>query len=97
MKDMEKIVYVAVDRRERTRVYSGTVSDLAQVVFGYTLECGWGRNPSINKNPKTLKSLISNLNKSVHETQGCCYNQDYYFATTKDEAIENGWSISEAI
>jgi len=38
--------------------------------FGYTLQCGqsWQHEPGnkkINRNPKTIKSLISNLNNAV--------------------------------
>lgn len=46
--------------------------------FAYTLEVGNSWNPKINRNPKTAKGLISALNKSVTETQGSCYDPNYY-------------------
>lgn len=59
---------------------SETTDTLENLVkhFGYTLECGNSWNPKINRNPKTAKGLISALNKSVSETQGACYDPDYY-------------------
>jgi hypothetical protein len=57
--------------------YSGTVEELVKT-FSYTLDSGAGYNPKINRNPKTVKSLVTALNKSVEETQGACYSQDSY-------------------
>ena len=52
--------------------------------FGYTLECGasWQHergNKKINRNPKTIKSLITNLNNASDNSarNGC---GDYYEA-----------------
>ena len=64
-------------RSSRDYYYKGTLSQLAEC-FGYTLECGNSWNPKIPTKPKTAKSLVSALNKSVYETQGSCYSQDYY-------------------
>jgi hypothetical protein len=61
--------------------YSGTVAELV-AKFSYTLESGHGYNPKINVNPKTAKSLVTALNKSVEETQGACYSQDSYELAT---------------
>lgn len=92
---MAKVVYIAKEHRERVSVYAGTVETLVSRAFGYTLECGNSWNRKINRNPKSEKALVSALNKSVDETQGGCYSRDYYFATTKDEVISNGWNIYE--
>ncbi len=62
--------------RGNEKIIEGTLEELTQY-FGYTLECGHSWNPKINKNPKNLKSLISNINKSYKETQGSCYDPDY--------------------
>jgi hypothetical protein len=64
-------------RRGNQTETSGTVEELTKY-FGYTLECGNSWNPKINRNPKTAASLITALNKSVAETQGSCYDPDYY-------------------
>ena len=79
-----KIYYLAKERKGKTRIVSGTVKDLTNY-FGYTLMCGNSRNGKISTTPKTMTSLVGNLNKSVYETQGGCYDQDYYWAATKEE------------
>ena len=71
------IVYKYYARSSRDYFVKGTLPELIDY-FGYTLECGNSWNPRITRNPKTAKSLISALNKSVKETQGSCYNQDFY-------------------
>lgn len=58
--------------------WTGTVEDLRSNVFGYTLECGNSWNHKINRFPKTGKALVKALNQSVDETQGGCYERDYY-------------------
>ena len=76
---MEKtyIIYKYYGRSSRDYFYKGTLPQLIDC-FSYTLECGNSWNPRIPRYPKNIKSLISALNKSVKETQGGCYNQDFY-------------------
>lgn len=72
--------YTITATRHRTGsgiTLSGTVAELVQSC-SYTLEVGasWERekgNKKINRNPKTIKSLISNLNnaKSNAAANGC--------------------------
>lgn len=64
-------------RRGNQSEFTGTIESLVKD-FSYTLECGNSWNPKINRNPKTAKSLVSALNKSVAETMGACYDPDYY-------------------
>jgi hypothetical protein len=50
--------------------------------FGYTLETGKSYeyekgNYKINTNPKSAKTLISNLNKAAHN-RGRSYQSEYY-------------------
>lgn len=90
---MGKIVYIAKERNGKVSIFSGTVEDLAESTFSYTLECGNICNPKIKKHPKTVSSLVSNLNKAVDETQGACYTRDYYYEISKEEAINNGYII----
>jgi len=45
--------------------------------FSYTLLTGNEYDSKINKNPKTISQLISNLNKSVSVTQNS-YDRDSY-------------------
>lgn len=59
-------------RSNSTTRYSGTVEELV-MIFSYTLECGASYqhekgNKKINRNPKTIKSLISNLNNAVNNS-----------------------------
>ena len=91
---MAKVFYVASEHRGRTTVWAGTIDQLVNV-FGYTLECGHGWNPRVNRNPKTIKALISALDKAVNTTQGGCYDRDCYYETTKENAIAKGWNIRE--
>lgn len=64
-------------RKGKTSEISGTMEELNKY-FEYTLMCGNSSNQKISLKPKTGKSLVSNLNKSVAENQGCCYDPDYY-------------------
>lgn len=55
-------------RADSTSEFTGTIPELLED-FSYTLECGasWEHekgNSKINRYPKTIKSLVSNLNKS---------------------------------
>ena len=81
----KKIVYVAKTRKDRTTIWAGTVEELITKVFGYTLECGNSWNRKISREPKSVASLVTNLNKSVDETQGGCFNRDYYEVATKEQ------------
>ena len=70
----EKIFYVKKTRSgmngSRETVFEGTLDYLKSRVFGYILECGHSWNHKINPNPKTIKALISSINKSYDETEG---------------------------
>ena len=81
----KKIAYVAKTRRGRTTIWAGTIEELRTNVFGYTIECGNSWNKKISREPKTVASLVSNLNKSVDETQVSCYERDYYEVATKEQ------------
>ena len=55
----------------------GTIQELTKY-FSYTLECGNIYNSKINRTPKTIKSLISNLEKTYdekHETVTLSYKE----------------------
>jgi hypothetical protein len=69
-------VYTVVKTRDRGDrpglEFTGTVSELVEK-FSYTLECGqsWQHekgNKKINRNPKTIDGLITNLNNAVNNT-----------------------------
>lgn len=64
-------------RRDTVREVSGTVEELIEN-FRYTLEAGNSYNSKISTQPKTIKSLVSALNKSVDVLQVGSYNPDYY-------------------
>ena len=63
--------------RGRKNEVTGTLEYLKDY-FGYTLECGHSWNRRINPDPKTFKALVNALNASVRETQGSCWDPDYY-------------------
>ena len=89
---MEKIYYIKKYHRGNFTIIKGTIDAFVHRYFGYTLDCGHSWNSKINPEPKTYKSLISNLNKSFHETQGSCYDQDYV-----DEATESDYINAESL
>ena len=64
-------------RRGRESEITGTLTELVEY-FKYTLECGNSWNPKINTNPKTIRGLMSAIDKSIQETQGGSYSQDMY-------------------
>lgn len=74
MKATEKIYKIKKTRSgmrdTRETIFEGTLEHLRNGVFGYTLECGASWNPKINRYPKTIKALITAINKSYDETEG---------------------------
>ena len=95
---MEKIYYIKKYHRGHYTIIKGTISGFVHNYFGYTLDCGHSWNDKINPEPKTYKSLISNLNKSFHETQGSCFDQDFVEEATENDYInakEFGYITSE--
>ena len=65
-------------------VYKGTIDEFINNVFGYTLEVGNSWNKKVNRYPKTIKSLITNLNKAAEAS--CRFYQDrFYELSTEDE------------
>ncbi len=83
--------YTITRTRHRTGSVSETTGTLPELVKGYsyTLECGASYshekgNAKINRNPKTIKSLISNLNNAVNNSAANGYAGVSY--DLKDEA-----------
>ena len=85
---MAKIYNIGYERccatsNPRTYFKKGTLEELINY-FSYTLEKGaswqWDKGMKrVSLNPKTIKGLITALNNAVYNTQGRCYNQDYYW------------------
>ena len=63
-----KVYKVKISRcsisRSSERITEGTLEELVKN-FSYTLDVGNSWNSKINTKPKTIKSLISNVQKSV--------------------------------
>lgn len=78
--------------RGENRVYekTGTLEELINC-FGYTLEIGNSWNSKINRNPKTIKSFISNLQKAYEEKEASCYDR------TSVELVETVTATKEAV
>jgi len=74
-----KVYKVKVSRcsisRSSERITEGTLEELTKY-FGYTLEVGNSWNSKINTKPKTIKSLISNVQKSVDIINGNTYTTE---------------------
>ena len=85
---MTEQITIHKHHRGRVREYVGTVAELVQNTFGYTLECGHSHNYHISRFPQTAKALVKALNQSVNETQGGCFEQDAYYL------VENGVEVA---
>lgn len=90
---MAKSKYICVKHhyRNRTTLWCGTLQSLIRDVFGHTLECGHSHKPSINANPKSVKSLVSSLNKSYD----VCGWSEWAMESTYEEFVANGGVIEE--
>jgi len=69
---MSKSYTVKRTRRNRTSETAGTIDELTRY-FSYVLLTGHSWNNKVNKTPKTIKSLILNLNKAADSSSanGC--------------------------
>ena len=76
MEKGKKTFTVIKSYKGRDSETTGTLEELIQY-FGYTLEVGNSWNSKINRNPKTIKSFISNLQKSYEEKEGNCYTRTF--------------------
>ena len=64
----QKVYTIITESKGRTTGYEGTLEKLINC-FSYTLEIGNSWNSKIQRNPKTIKGLISNLQKSYDEKE----------------------------
>ena len=60
-------------RNNSTRTTTGTIEELTQY-FSYTLEVGNSWDKSVNRTPKTINALISNVNKAYDAATGNGYS-----------------------
>lgn len=60
--------------RRGEKITEGTLEELIRY-FSYTLEVGASWNQKINRNPKTIKSFVTNLQKSYEAKEACCYDR----------------------
>lgn len=74
-------------------IYCGTLEELDEEVFGYTLECGHSWNARIPRHPKTKQSFVNALNNSATETNDF---SSVYSLSTKKEFLEEGGAIPES-
>lgn len=56
--------------RTRTYTLEGTLEELLEATR-YTFEVGYSYNRKINLYPKTIKSFVSNYEKTLEEQQNC--------------------------
>jgi len=91
---MSKQYVITSTRSMSGRSYESRPLTLAEAIeyYSYTLECGasWAHekgNKKINRNPKTIASLLTNLNNASNNTarNGC---GDYYTAKPVDAIAE---------
>jgi hypothetical protein len=84
----ERIYKIKKHRKGRESIVEGTLEYLTQY-FSYTLEVGHSYNPKIDRHPKTIKSLMTNLRKSLDIKEGACYERTYLELVYKDESGRN--------
>lgn len=77
MAKAEKTYTIRKTHKGRDYDQTGTLDELKQY-YSYTLECGISWMKKRPADPKSGAALVKLLNKCVQETQGCCYEQDYY-------------------
>lgn len=58
------IIFIKKHHKNSTCIYYGTLKGLISNVFGCTLEYGHSWDPSISREPKSLKSLVRAVNNS---------------------------------
>ena len=80
---MSKEITIIQNRKGKDSEIVGTLNYLVNSYFGYTLECGQSYerekgNKKINRNPKSGKSLVDNLNKAVSNSAANGYSSTYY-------------------
>ena len=71
-----KIYKIIKTRKGKDSIIEGTLEELI-TYFSYTLEVGNSYNKKINKKPKTIKSLITNLENALSEKEGACYDRTF--------------------
>jgi hypothetical protein len=62
--------------RRGDKIIEGTLEYLIGY-FGYTLEIGNSWNRKINREPKSIKSFVTNLQKSYEEKEASCYERTF--------------------
>jgi len=80
---MSKEITIVTTRNGRDSEIVGTIDYLVNQYFNYTLECGRSYerekgNYKINCNPKSAKSLVTNLNRAVTNSAANGYASTYY-------------------
>ena len=76
----EKTYSITKTRRGIETVTTDTLPGLIKH-FGYTLESGHSYDRKVNLEPKTARSLVSNLNRAVSSLQRGSYDPNYYELT----------------
>ena len=56
--------------------YAGAIAELTES-FSYTLECGHSWDGRVNRNPKTIGTLVTNLNRAA-AAKSTHYQAEYY-------------------
>ena len=81
---MKKKHYVLRYRRGHYVIWHGTLDKLVEA-FSYTLQCGNSYNNRISRQPKTIKSFLSNVNKSFDAMELRCYDKSYVEIATPEQ------------
>lgn len=76
MAKTEKTFTIVKTRKGRTTEITNTLPELIKY-FSYTLEVGHSYNSKIKLQPTTIQSFITNIEKSLNEKEGACFERTF--------------------
>lgn len=53
---------------------TGTLAELISC-YSYTLEVGASYDKKVNRNPKTIRSFVTSLQRAYEAKEACCYDR----------------------
>lgn len=91
-----KIYKIEKTRRDRTYHQVGTLEQLVKA-YGYSLEVGqsWEResgNKKINRNPKSIATLVKNLYNAANNAAANGYSGEYFSEVTVTDEDKATWT-----
>lgn len=73
---MKQYTIIQSHTKRESREVTGTIEELTRY-YSYTLEIGNSWNRKINRNPKTIASLVKNIQAAFEEKESSCYERTF--------------------